>query len=260
MNRCVLLLFAILLTLLSGCMQPESESDLVKARRAFINKEYTEAERFYQRYIRNNETGKERWNAWNNLVEITRNVWGNKKRAVELLDAMLLEYSGEPERYREILLTKGRLYSESGLWQEAITSWTQLLGAPGVTVEQEAVAYAYLGKAHLMRGDYGMAVDAYRDCRELAYDDSEHQQMCIYALAQAYAYLGNFIEAEENLQLLLQRENLDTILLSRAKLLLADIYEQQDAPVKAISMLLDIQDTYPNPKVIEFRLQNLRRR
>lgn len=260
MNRRVLLLFAIVTILLSGCVQPESEDDLTRARRAFINKEYTEAERFYQRYIRDNETGEERWNAWNRLVEITKNVRGNKKRAVELLDAMFLEYTGEPKRICEILVAKGTLYSESGRWNDAITSWNQLLSANSVTVEQEATAYAHLGKAYLMRGDYGMAVDAYRDCRELAYDDSAHQHLCVYDLAQAYAYLGNFIEAEENLQVLLEAEQVDEILLSRVKLLLADIYEQEDKRSKAIAMLQEIRETYPNPKVVEFRLKNLRQK
>lgn len=74
MNRSVLLLLVMVIILISGCMQSETEDELSRARKAFINKEYTEAERFYQRYLRDNDNGTERWKVWNRLVEITGNV------------------------------------------------------------------------------------------------------------------------------------------------------------------------------------------
>lgn len=259
MNRSVLLLLVMVTILVSGCMQPETEDELSRARKAFINKEYTEAERFYQRYLRDNENGTERWKVWNRLVEITGTVRGNKNRAIELLDAMLLEYSGDSARYRQILINKGNMFIESGLWSDATVAWSQLLSAPEVTIDEEATAYANLGKAYLMRGDYGLAVDAFKDCRELEYDNPEHKQYCIYDLSQAYAYLGNYIEAEQNLNNLLQYEGVEVTLMARAKLLLADIYEQQEKPRKAIALLQEIRDTYPNPRVVEFRLKNLQK-
>ncbi|KAF1074466.1 lipopolysaccharide assembly protein LapB [Halodesulfovibrio sp. MK-HDV] len=259
MNRSVLLLLVMVIILISGCMQSETEDELSKARKAFINKEYTEAERFYQRYLRDNDDGAERWKVWNRLVEITGTVRGNKNRAIELLDAMLLEYSGDSARYRQILISKGNMFIESGLWSEATIAWSQLLSAPEVTIDEEATAYANLGKAYLMRGDYGLAVDAFKDCRELEYDNPEHKQYCIYDLSQAYAYLGNYIEAEQNLNNLLQYEGVEVTLMARAKLLLADIYEQQEKPRKAITLLQEIRDTYPNPRVVEFRLKNLQK-
>lgn len=259
MNRRVLLLLAMATILVSGCMQPEVEDDLSRARKAYIKKEYSEAERVYQRYLRDNEFATERWDVWNRLVDITISIRGNKKRAVELLDAMLLEFSVEPERYRQILISKGRIYTEGSMWADAISVWSQLLSAPGVTIDEEATAYANLGKAYLMRGEYGLAVDAFKDCRQLAYNNMEHKQRCIYDLAQAYAYLGAYSDAEKNLHSLLEYKAVDVALASRAKLLLADIYEQQERPLMAITMLKEIKDTYPNPKVIEFRLKNLQK-
>ncbi|MEZ0574711.1 tetratricopeptide repeat protein [Halodesulfovibrio aestuarii] len=259
MNRSVLLLLVMVTILVSGCMQPETEDELSRARKAFINKEYTEAERFYQRYLRDYDNGTERWNVWNRLVEITGTVRGNKDRAIELLDAMLLEFSGEPARYKQILISKGNIFGEVGRWGEATTVWSQLLSAPEVTTEEEAQAYASLGKAYLMRGDYELAVDAFKDCRELELDNSEHQTLCIYELAQAYVYLGNFFEAEQSLNNLLQYKGVETTLMARAKLLLADIYEQQEKPLKAITLLEEIRNTYPNPRVVEFRLKNLQK-
>ncbi|SIN87089.1 tetratricopeptide repeat protein [Halodesulfovibrio marinisediminis] len=259
MDRSVLLLLVIVSILVSGCMQSEIEDELSRARKAFINKEYTEAERFYQRYLRDNDSGIERWNVWNRLVEVAGTVRGNKNRAIELLDAMLLEYSGEPDRYRQVLVKKGNMLIEGGLWSEAITVWSQLLSAPAVKIEEEATAYANLGKAYLMRGEYGLAVDAFKDCRELEYNNSGHKQLCIYELAQAYAFLGNHVEAEKNLNNLLQYEAVEVTLMARAKLLLADIYEQQEQPQKAIALLQDIRETYPNPRVVEFRLKSLQK-
>lgn len=259
MNRSVLLLLVMVTILVSGCMQSETEDVLSKARKAFINQEYTEAERFYQRYLRDNDNGVERWKVWNRLVEITGTVRGNKNKAIELLDAMLLEYSGDSARYRRILISKGEMFIESGLWSESTVAWSQLLSAPEVTIDEEATAYANLGKAYLMRGDYGLAVDAFKDCRELEYDNPEHKQDCIYDLSQAYAYLGNYIEAEQNLNNLLQYEGVEVTLMARAKLLLADLYEQQEKPRKAITLLQEIRDTYPNPRVVEFRLKNLQK-
>lgn len=259
MNRSVLLLLVIVSILISGCMQPETEDDLSRARKAFINKEYTEAERFYQRYLRDYDDGAERWLVWNRLVEITGTVRGNKNRAIELLDAMLLEYSGDTDRYRQVLIKKGNMLTEGGLWSAAVTAWSQLLSAPDLKVDEEAVAYANLGKAYLMRGEYGLAVDAFKDCRELEFDNEEHQHQCIFELSQAYAFLGNYVEAEQNLNNLLQYESLEATLTARAKLLLADIYEQQEKPQKAVVLLQEIRDTYPNPRVVEFRLKNLQK-
>lgn len=260
MNRSVLLLFVVLTILLSGCTQSESENELSRARKAFINKEYAEAERFYQRYLRDSEVGEERWEVWNRLIEISGTVRGNKKRAIELLDAMLLEYAEDTERYKSILISKGRMYVEGGLWRDAARTWLQLLSAPEVTVEQEAQAYANLGKAYLMQGDYGLAVDAYADCRELAYNDVRHELECIFDLAQAFAFLGNHEDAEKNLLELLSKETTDIELIARAKLLLADIYEQQEKPEEAIALLQEIQDSYPNPRVVEFRLDHLQKK
>lgn len=259
MNRSVLLLFITLSIFLSGCMQPESEDVLSQARKAFITKEYSEAERFYQRYLRESQAGEERWEVWNRLIEITGTVRGDKKGAIELFDAMLLEYAVDPERYKSILISKGELYTESGLWSDAARTWLQVLSAPGVTVEQETQAYTNLGKAYLMQGDYGLAVDAFTDCRELAYKDLQHELLCIYDIAQAFAFLGNHTEAEQNLLELLSKDTLNEELMARAKLLLADIYEQQEKPLKAIALLQEIRETYPNPRVVEFRLAHLQK-
>ncbi|MCT4535049.1 tetratricopeptide repeat protein [Halodesulfovibrio sp.] len=259
MNRSVLSLFVMVLIFISGCTQPEIEDEFSKARKAFINKQYSEAERSYQRYLRDNEFGAKRWDAWNRLVEITATVRGNKTKAAELLEAMLLEYSPEPARYRQILVIKGNMFMESGMWAQAIGVWSRLLTAPDVMVEEEALAYSSLGKAYLMRGEYALAVDAFKDCRQLNLDDPEHMQRCIYELAQAYTYLASYIEAEQTLHALLQYNSVESSLAARAKLLLADIYEQQDQPAKAIAMLKEILNTYPNPKVVEFRLKNLQK-
>lgn len=259
MNRSVLSLFVMVLILVSGCTQPEVEDEFSKARKAFINKHYSEAEHSYQRYLQDNEFGAKRWDAWNRLVEITATVRGNKNRAAELLEAMLLEYSPEPVRYRQVLVIKGNMLMENGMWAQAIDVWSRLLTAPDVMMEEEAVAYSSLGKAYLMRGEYALAVDAFKDCRQLKLNDPEQMQRCIYELAQAYTYLANYVEAEQNLHALLQYELVETSLAARAKLLLADIYEQQDQPTKAIAMLKEILNTYPNPKVVEFRLKNLQK-
>ena len=64
---------------LAGCPgENEARDDLAEAREYMRHRDFMEAEKFFERYLRRNPEGEHRWEVWNNLVDLALNVRHNR--------------------------------------------------------------------------------------------------------------------------------------------------------------------------------------
>lgn len=255
------LLAVLLISILaSGCSsQPEAEDDLVSARKAYVERQYLEAERLYERYLKIHQQSAERWEVWNKLYELAYNVRNNSQDAMELLEAMFLEFGDQAGRAKDILYRLGTLCMDTRNMDKAIEVWQRLLNLPESTPVDQAKAYRNIGEAYLYTGDYDLAIDALRACVELKVNDLEHAR-CLFDLAQTQFYLENYHAAEKTLEQVIQTPNMDEELHALVVLLLSDVYDQLGKTKQSIVLLESILHTYPNPMAIEKRLEYLHQR
>lgn len=246
------------LSILGGCTsEPSAEEDLAAARKAYVARQYLEAERLYERYLRFWQKGTQRWEVWNKLVELAVTVRQDNKSATELLETMYLEYSIQPEKARSILKRLAELHHQSRQWDKVIGVWQRFLNLPDLPVEEVARANRMLGKVYLTQTSYDLAIDVFQSCIDMQLP-SDIRTDCLLDLAQAYAFLENLDPAVRYLEELLLNQELEESKRAIAVLLLADIVEQQGNTNKAIDLLESIRTTYPNPKVVEARLKYLK--
>ena len=79
----------ILLSFLFACGKDKPESGYIdEARAAFNNKEYLEAEKFYERYLREVPEGAERWEAWDRVAYVALNIRRDEALAADIFEAM----------------------------------------------------------------------------------------------------------------------------------------------------------------------------
>lgn len=250
----MLVLFA-----LAGCTsEPAAEKDIAAARKAYVARQYLEAEQLYERYLRVWQKADSRWEVWNKLVEIAVTVRQDNKNAVELLETMFLEYSNDTQKSCEILKRLAALYAQNRQWAKVVGIWQRLLSLPDLSEEDIAFANRKLGKVYLVQTNYDLAIDALQACIQMHLPEGIRTE-CLYDLAQAYAFLENFDPAIRYLEELLVDTELAVERRALAVLLLADIYEQEGKKNEAVRLLESILTTYPNPKVVEARLRYLRK-
>jgi len=249
----ILLCFTLLLF---ACSSGLGESQLAQAEQEYTQGNFLKAEALYELYIQANPQGSQRWEAWNKLVEICITITRNHKKAAQLLEAMQLEYSDDPVRQVELAWSLAEVYTTLHDWDKGAETWQVLLDQKDLSAEQVAKIHWNLGKIYQYQGRYGMAKDSMLACMEKT-TDTEYGTRCMYELAQAYSLLKNRDQAKLWLEKIIAQEGVDTETHALSVYLLSEVLENEGQIARARALLLSIKATYPNPKVIETRLQQL---
>lgn len=271
------LLFLVLL--LCGCPAEESVTDdLTSARKAYTIGHFSEAERIYQHYLQEKPEGEHRQEAWNRIIEISLSIYGDYEKAASLLDSMYFEYGEDPELAWNLLNRLAEVYESMRNWDEAIKVWRRALNSPGLTQERMGTAYQRIAKIYGYQRNYTMAQEALAACEKQA-SDPDIKAVCLYQSAQTLEFLlqstqaqmpGGDDEKEASSDITAIQENIKSILArindldgvdeerrAMATFLLADIMEAQGKRKDALQLFQSIQETYPNPKVVEARIEHL---
>lgn len=259
-------LFAVCLALffilpgLAGCDDPEPPGvDLDMARQAYSRGHFSEAEKIYEQYLQDEPEGADRWEAWNRLLDVSMNVRIDPERAEALLDAMFLEFSEDSERAWSLLQKQAELHESLQEWEKAIESWQRALSSGDLSPEHRADVYLRLAKIHQQGREYDLAQEALTAClREDV--DPEMLASCKFELAQTLGYMKRWNRTKTLLQEIMDDPEVGEERKALATFMLADIYETDGDKKKAKALLESILTTYPNPKVVETRLENLKKR
>ncbi|SHN50882.1 tetratricopeptide repeat protein [Desulfovibrio litoralis] len=250
------IIFICLFSLL-GCLKEEQNpnQELSDAQQALTEKDYIEAEKCFDRYLRHYPDGTKRWEAWNSLLDLTIDIKQDERLAIEILETMLVEFEENPKKSRIIILKLGEKYHELRKWEDSARVWVKILKDHGASSEEKALAYRRLSTAYLRRLEFEPAREALKYCLNLNVSD-ETKSLCLYELADALMIMEELPEAETTLEKLLGEKSVSEQTRVMATFMLADVAEQLGKNEKAQKLFHSILDLYPNKKVVEIRLQN----
>lgn len=242
----------------AGCFDDTAgRDDLSEAREYMRHRDFMEAEKSFERYLRRNPDGKDRWEVWNNLVDLALNVRHNRVAAIELLEAMLIEYEGV---YPEFRLVQERLaseYEQSRRFDRAMSLWAQIEADPGTPALQKASIYRSMARIYLRRLEFEHVKSSLNQCLALDVPQSIKSD-CQYDLADAYMIMEDTDAGIATLRELLQQDGVDDDLRVLSIFMLADALELKGEKQDALALFESIRFTYPNNSVIEARIEYLK--
>lgn len=259
-----LALGALLLGLLcsgAGCpgVRDDTPEELVDARRAMIQRDFLEAEKFFERYLKRNPEGGERWEVWNSLVELAMSVRNDRKATIELLEAMRIEYAGVPAKTREISVRLAELYRLARRYDRAVYLWAAVAEDPGAGNVERARAYRNLAHVYLRRLEFELAKESLGQCLDLELPGVV-QAECLYDLAQTHLGMDDADSAIAGLRAVLKLENIAESTRTLTVFMLADALDQKGLDDEAARLFSGIRESYPNRKVVERRLEFLEKK
>ncbi|WP_353119268.1 tetratricopeptide repeat protein, partial [Nitratidesulfovibrio sp.] len=255
----VLLSFILVLTVvLAGCEKAAPPDDMADARTAAAERRYGEAEKLLERYLRLNPEGDERWEAWQRLVQITQDVRADDKAAMELLEAMYLEFGMDGDKAREILVRLGGLLETARRWDRAADVWRKLMEVPDLPGDENARTHRRLARIHASRREFGIAEDVLHQCLQLKATEARRAE-CLYDLADVQMSMEHFARGADLARQILAMPGADKELKALAGFLLGDALEQQGRTADALAMFESVRETYPNEMVVETRIRQLRK-
>jgi tetratricopeptide (TPR) repeat protein len=260
---------------LSGCPDKRGDEpdDLSLGREHMLNRDFMEAEKSFERYLRVNTNGKYRWEAWNELVELALNVRHDRNAAIELLLAMRQEYetllesgsvAADPAQteqlrsHRRLILDRlAYQYEQSRHYEGALDLWGSLIKDPEAPPLQKAESLRNLARIYLRRLEFESSRDVLALCAEMEIPQSAKFE-CQYDLADLYMIMGDMDAGIRTLRGLLEQGNMDDDKRVLSIFMLADALEQQGNRESALGLFETIRFSYPNARVVETRIEYLK--
>jgi len=250
---------ALCLFLLASCSsQPDAETLLIhSARTAYITGENLTAEDLYQKYLQNFPQGVNRLEAWNRLYDIRVNLRNDKKGAVPLVDAMLMEYATDASLRPELLKRAAHIHADLHEYAASASFWVQYIALPGIDAAARNDARLQISKIYVLLKQLDDSLRTLRECRQ----DQDAQAFyleCELESANVLVRMGQYGAAKDVLVNLRSQVQERSVLWSRVSFQLADVYEHEHQNDKALEIFASILDTFPNPQVVKTRIQNLK--
>ena len=250
----------VLLSLLFACSKEKPESGYIdEARAAFNNKEYLEAEKFYERYLREVPEGAERWEAWERVAYVALNIRCDEALAADIFEAMALEYADRPELYQDVLIRLTEIYESNFRWQRALNAWQRLLSTPGLEPGRKARAHLHLAQIYQRKMEYANAMQNLEACLAMELSPNMKAEV-LYNLSMIYADQGEKKLAEEKLIELTTMSTTMNNIQVQGLFMLGDLMEEQGKYKEALELFKSLEQTYPNPQAVEVRIKNLENR
>lgn len=256
---CVLLLACSVL--LPACSDPqETDNELLEqARESFSRKEYLDAEKLYERFLRYVPESEYRFEAWDKVAYIAMNVRHDENLTADILEVMALEYTNAPKQYQEILERLAVLYESNYRWDRAKSAYERMLRIPNLSVSQKGQAFLHLARIHQAKLDYQTATEYLENCLALELPENIRAE-ALYGLAMVYADQAKSKLAEEKLLEITLMGNAPENIKVQSLFMLADIQEEQGKLKEALRLFSSIAKTYPNPEAVAVRIEGLNSR
>ena len=237
----------------------QAPDDITEARMALMQRDFIGAEKSFERYLRRSPQGENRWEAWNNLVDLALTVRHDRKSAIELLEAMHIEFAEDPIRSRAVARQLASLYLLSRKYDLAVSLLVRVAEDTKALPKERAEAYRDLAEIYMRRLEFELAKEALDQCLSQKIEGTLRGQ-CLYDRAQTYMAEENLDEAVANLRAVLVQEGLDQPLHSLSSFMLADVLEQQGNLKEALELFESLRATYPNTLVVEKRINFLKKK
>lgn len=244
---------------LAGCgsgSRSDAAMELEHARESFNRGFFLEAEAAYERYLQKVPQGGYRAEAWSRLIEIAQNVKADPERSIALIEAMSLEFASDRERSFQLSYQLGDLYEQQGNRPKALEAFEKALAVAGDARDKAVAAQLRSARIYRSQGNYEQVQETLQNCVKNAPDEVS-RATCLYELAQTYTFIQAWDKGKKALEEILTIKDVPQETKDLSVFILADIYEHERDFPKARQLLESIRETYPNPKVVEARLEAL---
>lgn len=260
MRRFFLIFLAALIFCVQGCekntekVNPEFE----EASKAFSKGYYFKAEKGFEHYLQSHPRGKKRLEAWNHLVRIASDVRQDPERGASILEAMYLEFGHDSSRAPLLKRRAAEMYAREGKLKVAVENLEKSLEFPDQPQSQMDTTRMMLANTYRKLGNYDLAVFFYGECADYT-EDNLTRAKALFEKAHTLSLIQAQQRAQSELEKLVQMHEVPVEIHAKAAFLLADLYEQQDDYKKALELLKEIKDTYPNPNAIDMKIEFIKK-
>lgn len=239
--------------------QSQPADDLTLGNEAYDRYEISDAEMFYERYLRKNPESTNRWWVWNRLLDISLNIRQQKATSIAYLEIMMEEYGKDDDKRRSITRSLANLYFDVLNYERAVILWESLAYDPTALATEKAEALRKLAFLYLRRLDFSDSTNALQRCLQLEVDQSVKAD-CLFDLAEIQLLLGELPQAYANLHTLLQLDDSDKERYLMVRFMYADVLEQKKRYDEALEVFTQLRAVHPNPGVIDVRIKSLEKR
>lgn len=253
----LLALLPVLALLCAGCGEaPLFGDDLSRAREAMAEKNWSLAERLLERHLR--EARENRWEAWIALLQCINSSGDYDRASVECLEVMLAEYEEDEAREEYILEQLGRRYESMRRYDRAAEAWSAFLELGAINPEKRVEGYRNLAAMQFAQRKFDAGEASLRECLGLPLADHD-KIFCLLDLADQNMGRGNWQEVSDLAQQILDSDPSDEVR-GLAGYLHADALEQLGNDSEALRQFEIYRDYYPNRRVMDHRMEMLRKK
>ncbi len=251
-------LFTLLICSLVACMPAsEQQEDYSLGVAKMQERDLAEAQMHFERYLRLNPEGRFRWEAWQNLIDITLNYRNEKSMTINYLEVMLLEYENDLLKKSAIKMQMAGLANAMRQYDKAVALWESMLAENGLSDLEKSTILRHLSKAYLRRMEFTQATAMLNQCVNLTIAPAIKAD-CVYELAETQTITGDLEQAVQSLRKLLAMAEARDETKILAAFLLADVLEQTGQKAEALKLFEGLQGKYPNERVIAMRIDYIK--
>lgn len=231
--------------------------DLAIARNAQAERDWPLAERVLRRYLREEQDSDKRWEAWMLLLGAMNGASQEPRASLECLDVMLVEYEGNDPRVSQILAQMGRYNEALHNWDRAANAWSAYLELECLSLQERIEGFRRLAAALLAQRHFDAAEEVLEQC--LALPASDHDKVwCMLDLADAGVNRQQWQNVADLCQQILDADP-PLEVQGLAGYMAGDALEQMGRPREALEQFEKNRDNYPNPAVMDNRIDYLRK-
>lgn len=244
--------------LLPACRQELAADDLADARQAALSLDWALAERYLERYLREEQDGEKRWEAWNLLLKAINGKNPQPVASILCLEAMLEEFDNDEERQAGILREIARNSEALRRYERASEVWSAYVDLGVLDDAQRVEGLRSLAATQIARRQFEAGEETLQQCLALPIPD--HDKIgCMLDLADQNMARERWQEVIDMCRQILDSAPSDEAR-GLAGYLLADALEQQGDSAGAIRQFELYRDLYPNPAVMDRRIEQLRKK
>lgn len=247
-----------LLLALTGCRTDDFlADDLAMARQAELERDWPRAERMAERFLRVERDLARRWEAWNVLLEAINSSSQEPRASLECLESMLVEYEDDYARLPRILSEIARYNMILRHYDRAAKAWGAYTELAGLEPSQLVNGYRQLAHAQFAQRRFEAADESLQQCLALPLPDHD-KIWCMLDLADADMGRENWRNVSDLCQQIMDSEPDDEVK-GLAGYYRGDALEQLGKLEEALRQFEDARENYPNPAVIDNRIDYLKK-
>ncbi len=258
MTRILAAAILVAATMLGACRTDDIiADDLSMAREAYGARNMPLAERLLERYLQDEQNPDRRWAAWELLLKSINANSQEPRASLECLEAMRVEYENDEPRLADILTQMARYNTLLRHYSNAAEAWTAYIDLADIGDNDRINGLRNLAAMQFVQRHFEAGEETLQQCLALPVPDHD-KIYCMLDLADANMARERWEEVADLCQQILDSAP-DREVSGIAGYMRADALEQMGQFVEALGQFEQARDSYPNPAVMDNRIQHLKK-